>query len=52
MVQSTPRKITAQFICVNIWKQRVKKDIGAHYWNYGRTEEIKERYVHLGSDDN
>ena len=26
--------------------------IGAHYWNYGRTEEIKERYVHLGSDDN
>lgn len=25
--------------------------IGAHFWNYGRTQEIKERYVHLGSDD-
>ena len=25
--------------------------IGSHFWNYGRTEEIKERYVHLGSDD-
>jgi ribonucleoside-triphosphate reductase len=24
--------------------------IGSKYWNYGRTEEIKERYVHLGSD--
>ena len=27
------------------------KDIGSHFWNYGRTEEIKERYVHLGGDD-
>lgn len=25
--------------------------IGAHYWNYGRTQEIKERYVHLGGDE-
>ena len=25
--------------------------IGAHFWNYGRTQEIKERYVHLGNDD-
>lgn len=25
--------------------------IGSHFWNYGRTEEIKERYVHLGGDD-
>lgn len=25
--------------------------VGAHFWNYGRTQEIKERYVHLGSDD-
>lgn len=24
--------------------------IGSHFWNYGRTEEIKERYVHLGGD--
>lgn len=24
--------------------------IGSKYWNYGRTEEIKERYVHLGSN--
>ena len=24
------------------------KDIGSHFWNYGRTQEIKERYVHLG----
>lgn len=26
---------------------RVLKDIGSHFWNQGRTEEIKERYVHL-----
>lgn len=25
--------------------------IGSHFWNYGRTEEIKERYVHLGGED-
>lgn len=25
--------------------------IGSNFWNYGRTEEIKERYVHLGGDD-
>lgn len=25
--------------------------IGSHFWNYGRTQEIKERYVHLGGDD-
>lgn len=25
--------------------------IGSHFWNYGRTEEIKERYVHLGGDE-
>ena len=25
--------------------------IGAHFWNYGRTQEIKERVVHLGSDN-
>lgn len=25
--------------------------IGSHFWNYGRTQEIKERYVHLGNDD-
>ena len=24
-----------------------KKDIGTNYWNQGRTQEIKERYVHL-----
>ena len=24
--------------------------IGVHFWNYGRTQEIKERVVHLGSD--
>lgn len=23
------------------------KDIGANYWNQGRTNEIKDRYVHL-----
>lgn len=27
------------------------KDIGSHFWNYGRTQEIKERYVHLGGDE-
>ena len=25
--------------------------IGAHFWNYGRTNEIKDRYVHLGGED-
>lgn len=25
--------------------------IGSHFWNYGRTQEIKERVVHLGGDD-
>ena len=25
--------------------------VGSHYWNFGRTEEIKERYVHLGGDN-
>lgn len=25
--------------------------IGAHYWNFGRTQEIRERYVHLGGDE-
>ncbi len=25
--------------------------IGSHFWNYGRTQEIKERYVHLGGDE-
>lgn len=25
--------------------------IGSHFWNYGRTQEIKERYVHLGGDN-
>ncbi len=24
--------------------------IGTHFWNYGRTQEIKERVVHLGKD--
>lgn len=25
--------------------------IGSHFWNYGRTQEIKDRYVHLGGYD-
>lgn len=25
--------------------------IGAHYWNFGRTQEIRERYVHLGGNE-
>lgn len=25
--------------------------IGSHFWNYGRTQEIKERVIHLGEDD-
>ena len=24
-----------------------KKDIGSNFWNQGRTQEIKQRYVHL-----
>ena len=23
------------------------KDIGSNFWNYGRTEEIKERVIHF-----
>ena len=26
------------------------KDIGLNDWNQGRTQEIKERYVHLGGE--
>lgn len=25
------------------------KDIGSNFWNQGRTEEIRDRYVHLGN---
>lgn len=25
--------------------------IGSHFWNYGRTNEIKDRYVHLGGNN-
>ena len=25
------------------------KDIGSNFWNQGRTEEIRDRYVHLGT---
>lgn len=25
-----------------------RKDIGSHYWNFGRTQEIRERCIHLG----
>lgn len=25
--------------------------VGSHFWNYGRTQEIKERYVHLGGEE-
>ena len=25
--------------------------IGSHYWNYGRTNEIEDRYVHLGGEE-
>lgn len=32
-------------------KNRVYKYIGSNFWNQGRTEEIKDRYVHLGSGD-
>ena len=24
--------------------------IGSHYWNQGRTAEIRDRFVHLGND--
>lgn len=27
------------------------KDIGSQYWNPGRTEEIRDRFVHLGGDE-
>lgn len=25
--------------------------LGTHYWNYGRTEEIRDRFVHLGDNE-
>ena len=25
------------------------KDIGSNFWNQGRTQEIRDRYVHLGN---
>ena len=27
------------------------KDIGSNFWNQGRTQEIKERVVHLGDNE-
>ena len=27
------------------------KDLGENFWNKGRTEEIKNRYVHLGAGE-
>ncbi len=27
------------------------KDIGSNFWNAGRTQEIKERVVHLGDNE-
>jgi hypothetical protein len=32
-------------------ENRGRKDIGLNDWNQGRTQEIKERYVHLGGDE-
>ncbi len=43
MVQSTP--------LLKYRETEGIKDIGNNFWNYGRTEEIKNRYVHLGGDD-
>lgn len=43
MVQSTP-----------VLKYRETegiKDIGSQFWNQGRTQEIKERYVHLDNHE-
>ena len=28
-----------------------KKDIGSNFWNQGRTQEIKERVVHVGNGE-
>ena len=25
--------------------------LGSHFWNQGRTAEIRDRYVHLGADE-
>ena len=27
------------------------KDIGSNFWNQGRTQEIKERVIHLGGNE-
>jgi hypothetical protein len=32
---------------INIGKPEGIKDIGTQFWNQGRTEEIKERVLHL-----
>lgn len=36
---------------INIGNTEGIKDIGSNFWNEGRTEEIKERYVHIDDHD-
>lgn len=35
---------------LNTLKSGVYEYIGSQFWNQGRTEEIKDRWVHLGND--
>lgn len=35
---------------LNISKERVLRYIGSQFWNQGRTQEIKERVLHLGNE--
>lgn len=36
---------------INIGNTEGREDIGSNFWNEGRTEEIKERYVHIDDHD-
>lgn len=32
------------------WETSGTKDLGSQFWNQGRTEEIRDRFIHLGGD--
>lgn len=52
-----PSKLCKQFVLYSLLPyQKYRetegiKDIGLNDWNQGRTQEIKERYVHLGGEE-
>lgn len=46
MVWSTP---TIKLV-LKYWETKGIKDLGANLWNEGKTQEIKNRVLHLGQD--